>query len=434
MKNYLFNNANTLNDCTALLYEAMYEQSQMELKILEAMVNADTLQAKYRASGMYTESTIQAFNEEAFEKIKSFIIKIIENAITQIKEWWNKLKSFALRKLDIIRDWLKNRKIGKPKQDAKPETSSNTSTSNTSNSAKASYSAVQKAFAAVPEPKPNPAQPKQEPKSEPKNDFDIGELSIEWCNFDESIDKFIELYDEAANINDLDDMKNIFKEISKEADDKFKNHNSSAHNTYIMETLRARGLLYTTEERSEIAKIFEEKEMKVKEIPELENGNGVTKIETQTRNRITQVDSIINKAIKSYENLKSKVNTTFTTSSEQFAAMYYIREVIGELRGLNKLLNNALNSRLKALANLTSRITSHKNGISESMTNLIAETAMYEIIMAPVYNDYDLCSAEGIKRFAAAKLEAAMDDISDVIDNAIGSNNAQDIESFSFSW
>ena len=35
------------------LYEAMYEQSQMELKILEAMIKADSLSRKYIVQGKH---------------------------------------------------------------------------------------------------------------------------------------------------------------------------------------------------------------------------------------------------------------------------------------------------------------------------------------------------------------------------------------------
>ena len=67
--------------------------------------------------------------------------------------------------------------------------------------------------------------------------------------------------------------------------------------------------------------------------------------------------------------------------------------------------------------------------LGEAVASLVGEAAVYELFVSKtVDSNYDLYSAEGIKKFAAARLEAAMDEISDVIDNAINSNNAQGIE------
>lgn len=345
------------------LYEAMYEQSQMELKILEAMIKADSLSRKYRAQGIYTEAAIQAFNEEAKTKIGKAIRGLIKLIKDKITTWWGTFKSFVTRVIDKIKAKFSNADV---KQ--------------TDNRIKSNLHI--------------------EVKWPAKN--------IDWVKMATSMHDFIMTEYSDNNI------KSNFASVGAGNNDQLLDKLNSKADKYFA-VMADEDSFFTTK--------------KLGDLPELTNG-GLKKLIADKEAQVKKMGDIINKAIGCLDDFERKTTDGTVEDTGLRGYMAYIS-------GANKCLFDAMKKMQKIAKDelgcylyIDGRLNAKALGphTEQESAILYAEAAMYEAFMAPSTSDYDLYSAEGIKRFAAAKLEAAMGEISDVIDQAIGSNNAQGIE------
>ena len=353
------------------LYEAMYEQSQMELKILEAMVKADSLSRKYRASGIYSESAIQAFNEEAKTKIGKAISGIIGTIRKKIIEWWKAFKTWASGIINKIKTKYAEKKAAK---------------------------AAKKVDAAG---------------NKEMNDVIDRNLNVEVTWPVKKIDWVSAANSMLSFINDVYTVDTVNKMV-----DNIKNGDGDTNEIYKKVKDKADKYLSIV---ADVDSFFATKALK--DIPEIRNG-GLAKLVADKDVQINKMDGIINSCEKRFaqaeKDFDSASNGDEFYRGEASCFLAYNKELIGALQALKAVAAKEL----AAYREVSVRI----NTLRFEESTLYVEAAMYEAFMAPSTSDYDLYSAEGIKRFAAAKLEAAMGEISDVIDQAIGSSNAQGIE------
>jgi len=392
----------------------MIESAQMDLKIYQAMVKADTLQARYRASGIYTESAIQAFNEEAKTKIGKAIAGAFKWLADKIRGFASAAHKFFSDKISAIK-----KRIDTARDNAKT----------TKELASIEVPWVElKQF-------PNDAEFKSllvDPVALTGNDF----MNIS-ANSTEAITKAVvadKLYQHLPDKSDFS-TPTITKAVIH----------------YFFG-------IYDLNER-------EVKKVPASSIPELRNGN-TTKANLENMekgfkkfldNYASQCDKA---AIRAENQLSKSIQEGWSddylarrASDAGVAGQGYTRddekEVKGTLTGADKEkvssaianlghitqiyknvsvsvvqgMKEVISQVIKQVGIAISKIDAGKKTANQEMANILAEAAMYEIMTA----EYTV-GANDIKRFAAARLEAAMDEINDVIDQAIGSNNAQGIE------
>lgn len=359
--NYLFNNTSTFNDCNALLYEAMYEQSQMEIKILEAMIKADSLSRKYRAQGIYTEAAIQAFNEEADNTILNIIKKMASSFAEKVKKWWRTFKEKLINMISWFMSWL--RKIFK---------NNKKSSDNNANTITIDYN-----------------------------------KEVEWCGIPELDEYYNHICKNYINYS-FDECLDNLKDINNNGDlntslDVYVNGNDQLIN-YMQEKFKSN------------IKI-----VKLKDIP-VDSFNEAQKIEKILRKYISDTDEIISRFDNDYKDyiwaakqLKNE-DLVKLISTVHSCCMKY-------LRSTSVLFKEQCEKDIKAL------VEKYKNefkmpATKQEMASILAKAAMYEFMTA-VDNTSPIVGANDIKRFAAARLEATMDEINDVINQTINHNAYQ---------
>ena len=399
-----------------ILYKAMYEQSQMQLKIFEAMIKADSLSRKYQAEGIYSESAIQAFNEEAKSEIFSLVSLLFSKLAEYIKEWWKIIKTKAERVFGIIK-LIFDRKT--PAQKAidklldkrkKQQADSDNTRSPIENNFKSSYAGYSP-FRVV-RSSVDTTKHRMERADDPLIMWT--DRVVDWVELCQPVQDAIIDYTQDSILDTVKAAQNAFQN-GQSVDSYWTNYLETKYPEInkIADGLFADDYYYRTYYLKPLS-----------QIPELQDGGSyIHKLINEKRIQLSKIESMINKCtttIKSVNHGKYKViNLNFgefikgyTEYCKQFENM-----ILGTLGEVKKIIEYELQNFL----DISTKVSAAGSPVAE-MAELLSEAVMYEaFISTEEYTNNQ--SPESIKTFATSKLEAAMNDINDMINSIFATQN-----------